>query len=247
LLFEGLCKHWGFYFVAEQDSSLLGASDLQQMIQQMGSHPDWISNVLKSADPKVAIDGNEKIAFNILHRVLVARWLVFRIFIAVAKEQHDGRVPDDLKHAWLLFQILPSLIDGEHVLVAFTNRALRGATSFLLIDLLVDLGLVGVLGSAFNAGRNQFYYVLDEAQVTGTQHMGGFVDLYGKTSKPVLHQIIRTWNTNTVRWRIPFIVSGNGFSLQLFATVTRSSVAKDCIWAAVHEVGNFIEQPTQER
>jgi hypothetical protein len=75
------------------------------MIEQMSHHPNWISNVLESANPKVAMDGNERIASNLLYTVLVARWLVFRIFIAVAMEQHDGNVPDDLKHAWLLFQI----------------------------------------------------------------------------------------------------------------------------------------------
>jgi hypothetical protein len=245
LLFEGLCKHWGFYFVATQDTSWLGASDLQEMIERMRHYPDWTSNVLKSADPEVAIDGNEKIASNLLYRVLVARWLVFQTFVAVAMEQYDDNVPDDLKHAWLLFQILPSVvIDDDHVLSAFATRALRGATTSLLTRLLEDLGPVKVLGSVFNADRDRFYYVLDEAQDAGTQHMGGFVDSTGKTSRPVLCPIIRTWPR---KWNIGFIVSGTGFSLQLFTHASGSGVAKESEWIRVHDVGNFIEQSAQER
>jgi hypothetical protein len=173
LLFEGLCKHWGFYFVAEQDTSRLGAPDLQHMIEKMGHTSGWITNVLESGNSSVALHGNstnEKIAFNLLYRVLVARWLVLQTFITVAREEHNGSVPDGLKHAWLLFQILPSLlIEGAHVLVAFTTHALQGASTQLLTNLLEKLG-PSILGSAFNADRDRFYYVVDEAQVAGKQY-----------------------------------------------------------------------------
>ena len=231
-----------------QDTSLLGASDMQEMINKMSSCTNWISNVLESPTPKVAIDSNETIASNLLTRVLVARWLVFQTFIAVAREQHDGSVPDDLKYAWLLFQILPSLrIGDEHVLEAFTTRALQGATTQLLTDLLANLGPTNVLGSAFDADRDRFYYVLDEAQAAGTGHMGSFVDTTCKTARPVLRPIIRTWDLKLVQWRISFIVSGTGFPLELFTDVLGSGVFKQSAWQVVHEVGNFIEQPIQER
>jgi hypothetical protein len=249
LLFEGLCKNWGFYFVAKPDTSGLGVSDLQEMIQKMGSDPNWIPNVLKSDDPQVALEGNEsneKIAFNLLYRVLVARWLVLQTFIEVAKEQYNGDVPDDLKYAWLLFQILQfPHINGIHVLEAFTSQALKGASTWLLTDLLVELGPSNVLGSAFDNNLHQFYYVLDEAQAAGKQYMGGFTDMHGKTARPVLCPIIRTWGRH--RGPIRFIVSSTGFSLELFTTVLGSGVVKEKPWQSpVHEVGDFIDQATQE-
>ena len=218
------------------------------MIDKMSSCSDWIPNVLEFPTPTVAIDSNEAIASNLLTRVLVARWLVFQTFITAAREQHDGSVPDNLKYAWLLFQILPSLLIGdEHVLVAFTARALQGATTDLLTNLLASLGPTNVLGSAFNANCDRFYYVLDDAQAAGRRHMGSFVDTTGQTARPVLRPIIRTWNSTIVQWRITFIVSGTGFSLELFTDVLGSGVAKESAWQVVHEVGNFIEQPVQER
>ena len=45
------------------------------MINKMS---DWVSKVLQSADPDIAIHSNEKIASNLLYRVLLAWWLVYR-------------------------------------------------------------------------------------------------------------------------------------------------------------------------
>jgi hypothetical protein len=218
------------------------------MIDKMGHKKGWISDVFSSGRPQAGNISNENIAFNLIYRVLVARWHIFQIFIEVAREQHNGSLPDDLKYAWLLFQILPSVrIASDNVFVAFTTQVLQGASTEFLTDLLLNIGPKTVLGSAFDVDRDRFYYVLDEAQVAGERYLSAFADAQGLTRRPVLRPIIRAWNTHTVRWPIQVIVSGTGFSLEGISNVLGSGVAKEPAWQTVHEAGNFIEQATQER
>ena len=99
LLFEGLCRHWGFYFVAALDADRVGSQDLETMIQRMSSDPGWVSDIFKGRDyieVRRANTDNEHIAFNRVLKVLVARWTIFRFFIEVAKELNGGALPNDI-------------------------------------------------------------------------------------------------------------------------------------------------------
>jgi len=110
ILFEGLYRHWGFYFVAAQGTDNIGTRDLGTMIARMASSPDWIDNIFTDPNPEqvlLANAHNERIASNRISKVLLARWTVFRLFIEVAKEINGGVLHDNIRRDWLLFQILP--------------------------------------------------------------------------------------------------------------------------------------------
>jgi hypothetical protein len=90
LLFEGLCKHWGFYFVGAQDTDGIGARDLEEIVRRMSATPGWVNNPFRGegADA-VAAHRNEAIAIMCISKVLFARWKVFQTFIEVARELND--------------------------------------------------------------------------------------------------------------------------------------------------------------
>jgi hypothetical protein len=84
--------------------------------------------------------------------VLLTRWIVFRTFIEVAKEQNGGALPQDIKHDWLIFQILPVvLINGLHPFLAFLNFCLLDMSKDDIWGLLSSFKPETILGSAYNA------------------------------------------------------------------------------------------------
>jgi hypothetical protein len=221
------------------------------MIGRMSTSRGWVDDIFDDHTPKSikkANDNNEKIAFNRLSKVLLARWIVFRAFLAVAMEQNAGNLPDDVKRDWLLFQILPLvLIDDEHPFLALMNACLVGVSTEVLEDLLDEFRPTTVLGSAFDPDRDTFFYVLDEAQVAGDLYKGAFADGHATIPRPVLRPIICAWTSSTSP-AIKVIVSGTGFSLDLFRTVLTSGTGKDTdssAWEVVHETGDFINRDTQ--
>jgi hypothetical protein len=113
LLLEGLCRHWGFCFIAAQGTNGIGARDLECMIERMGSSPGWVRNIFTQLAPEDANEKNESIAHNKILKVLFARWTVFQSFIEVAKEIYGEDLNDDIRKRWLLFQILPQVRFGD--------------------------------------------------------------------------------------------------------------------------------------
>ena len=250
LLFEGLCQHWGFYFVAKRDSDGIGAQDLEGMINRMASSPGWVNNIFTDPRPEKVLftnGNNERIASNRISKVLLARWTVFQLFIDVAKELNGGVLYDDIRTRWLLFQILPNVrIDDKDPFLALIHTCLLGVTSEVLDTLRSPLTPQKILGPAFDPPLNYFFYVLDEAQVAGKQYMGAFSDADGKLPRPVLRPLVQnlaSWDQYAV---IRTIVSGTGFSFELFKQVVTSGVGKgNTAWDSVHSTGEFSDQDAQ--
>ena len=249
LLFEGLCKHWGFYFVSARDTNGIGAQDLEFMIARMWTTQGWVTNIFKDRAQKdiaVADAENEKIVFNQIYKVLLARWMVFRTFIEVAKKQNGDLLPNNIKHDWLIFQLLPVIeVDGKDPFLAFINSCLVGASLETLVKFLDTTGPAVVLGSAFER-RDSFFYILDEAQVAGERYIGAFADASATARRPVLRPIVRAWSSISTGRSIKFIVSGTGFSLDIFQTVLASGIGKvPEKWDVFHCTGDFMNPGTQ--
>ncbi|KAF8240566.1 hypothetical protein L208DRAFT_1384366 [Tricholoma matsutake] len=179
-----------------------------------------------------ANEKNEKIAFNRIYKVLLARWMVFRTFIEVAQKQNGGLLPNNIKHDWLIFQLLPFVVvDGKDPFLAFASLQ-------TLLDLLDVTGPTAVLGSAI--GHDNFFYILDEGQVAGERYMGAFADASATIRRPVLRPVVRGWSRVSTERSIKFIISGTGFSLDLFQTVLVSGVGKvPDQWDVVRNTGDF--------
>lgn len=246
LLSEGLSRYWGFYFVATQDSNGIGSRDLQSMIDIMPSIPGWTSNIFKHRSEegemranKESHATNERIASTRISRVLLARWLIFEAFVNVSKKLNKGNLGEGLRHDWLLFQIHPPVMDnGFDPFLALADGCLAGVDGDVLRTLHLQVGPKKVLGSTFK-DQDSFVYVLDEAQAAGSQHTEAFVDVSGEVSRPVLRPIIRQL-AESDRRDVKIIVSGTGFSLELFKTALASSVSKNgTSWETVYPIGDF--------
>jgi hypothetical protein len=161
LLFEGLCRHYGFCFVAAQGPDGIGARDLEGMIKRMGHSPGWVDDIFTDPAPeKVSIANrqNNSIASDRISKVLFARWMVFQLFIEVAKEIYGEDLNDDIKKRWLLFQILPLVRVGEKdPFLAFINICLVGVTVDVLDSLNTQLTPKDILGNAFDPPHNYFF------------------------------------------------------------------------------------------
>jgi len=114
----------------------------------------------------------------------------------------------------------------------------------LLQQLIEGLEPPKILGPAFNPEHDSFFFAFDEAQVAGKQHLGAFADGSGKQRRPVLRPIIQClleFNKSPIQT----IVSGTGFSLDLFISIATSGVSKGRSWDVVYDTGDFSDQDTQ--
>jgi len=209
----------------------------------------WVDNVFM--DPRGVKNANGKnstIALITVSKLILARWVVFNTFIQVANElELEG---DTIKHDWLIFQILPLVrINGTDPFEALINVALGNVDFEMLLCLRAPLNPSSVLGSSFNSKADSFFYVIDEAQVAGEQYMGAFADRDGSTKRPVLYPIIQyimEWERDIIK----VIVSGTGFSLDLFKPIMKTwGVGKDRpkMFDVIHTTGDFSDPDIQFR
>jgi hypothetical protein len=122
---------------------------------------------------------------------------------------------------------------------------LNGATTETLNNLLDPIGSAIVLGP--ESANSTFFYVLDEGQVVGKQHMGALADSDCRHKRPVLLPIIKAF-ANSRHPTVKIIVSGTAFSLDLFKTVLTSGIGKvPDKWDVVCGTGDFMNRSKQER
>ena len=182
LLLEGLCKHWGFYFVVAQGPNGIGAQDLEGIIMLMSRSRNWTPNVFQhSSTMSTALQCNECIAENRISNALLACWVIFNTFIQEARSIKEGGVlNNDVRHDWLLFQALPFIrYKGMDLFSALIHACLSCVSDTVLQSLRLKYNPWDVLGSAFDLTVSPFIYVLDKAQVAREQYMGAFTDTDG--------------------------------------------------------------------
>jgi len=202
---------------------------------------------------------NRSIASNSLSKVILARWIVFKTFIQVAKELEGVVLLDNIQRDWLLFQVVhlvdingmdpfsalisPAPVDEDE---SMTQPVLDGVQSDVLEYLSAQLSPSSVLGSSFNDTADSFFYVIDEAQAACQIHPEAFADRAGNNKWPVLHPIIE-YMMNSAPDVIKVIVSGTGFSRELFRTLVKDEgVGKDSsMFDVIHTTGDFSDLGTQ--
>ncbi|KAF8225140.1 hypothetical protein L208DRAFT_1409043 [Tricholoma matsutake] len=132
------------------------------------------------------------------------------------------------------------VVDGKHPFLAFVISCLVGASLQTLLELLDATRPAAILGSAFD--HDNFFYILDEAQVAGERYMGAFADVSTTVRRPVLRPIVCAWS----RVRTKGSITHPGFSLDLFQTVLVSGVGKvPDQWNVARHTGDFKNSGTQ--
>jgi hypothetical protein len=240
LLFEGLCQHWGFYFVADRGPDRIGSEDLKTMIETMSHDRDWRGDILKQSSEhrRHSRIANKNIATRAILKVLLARWIVFLTFLEVAKDHNGGALTNYMKFDWLLFQALPFVHIDRDPFLDLIHTCLADVDVKELNSLMASFNPEEALRSDFS--WYQFFYVLDQAQFAGKKYMGCFNDAEGKP-RPVLEPIIRVLRSNI---DIQIVLSGTAFSLDHFRTVSARGVAKDFPWEE-YGTGDFMVEDVQ--
>jgi hypothetical protein len=212
----------------------------------MSRSSGWICNLFQGGHPPTqsAQQLNERIAKYWVSKALLARWVMFDTFIDVAKTIKEGVLDDNVRRDWLIFQTLHLILYNDmDPFLALMNTCFRGVSDEVLQSLHTLYSPSTVLGSAFNSTTDSFFYVLDEAHVAARQYTRAFADTGGSVPRPVLRPIINYLSSSN---SVNVIVSGTGFSHELFETALASGVDKGSLgWDVVHATGDFSNQDIQ--
>ncbi|KAJ7078457.1 hypothetical protein B0H15DRAFT_788970 [Mycena belliarum] len=208
LLFEGLCREWGFYFTAIRDSSYLGSQDISGIVVGLADDFDFEdSRRPGSRDPVLELQSHHLLAHRRLSEVLLARILIFRLFLDVAKK---SKLNGEHKKRWLLLQLISSLGPYVDIFRTMTNTLRYSEehdTQAAISDAIA--GVRHVLGP-----DSHLFLVLDEAQKSAVDLAEVFDAEDGKY--PVLIKMLETWESVFPRESVSFVVAGTEIPSRIF-------------------------------
>jgi hypothetical protein len=176
ILLEGLCRHWGFYFVAV-GSSIVGSSDFYATFSTINAARDYsLARNLKGIDP-LAFPHMGNTTERRLLQLLLSRLLLLNLFIEVAKCSPTGLQQKEHRRLWTLLQVHPEIIKGHFcgdIFADLTGR-LRHTTSENLMNLVKEAHTKLCDLLAAPNGELTLFTVLDEVQEALTLCMGACV------------------------------------------------------------------------
>lgn len=218
LLFEGLCLHWGLYFTCAVDSSSLGSSDIDSVLQRVEKQRGWTTYLPSPSDPSYAssLEANIRLVDKISSEALLERLLMFKMYLEVCSQ--DG-YRHDHRQRWLESQIftknlMPSF-DPFTILNSEINYARMNET---ILDEAIMHTLEDIQ-SIWNMPPGEFFYIaLDEANVGSRMYENSFSDEFG--DYPILKEIIRSWQRRMGHLPVKFVVAGTVIPQEHFQSAT---------------------------
>ncbi|KAJ3849165.1 hypothetical protein EV368DRAFT_85820 [Lentinula lateritia] len=208
LLFEGLCLHWGFYFTCAIDASCLGSSDFPSVLDELTWDKNWTSYLPRTptsdSHHSLSLQVNRRLVYRAVSEVLLARFLVFRIYQDFCSKQGFCL---EQRQRWLELQIFPMNVIPLYDLFGLIKSEIADAC---LSDDELDeamLNLADEIQSTWEIPAGDFFYiVVDEANVASRMHEEAFEDQCGRY--PILKEIIRSLRRRMGHLPVKFIVSG---------------------------------------
>ncbi|RDB22393.1 hypothetical protein Hypma_010467 [Hypsizygus marmoreus] len=268
LLLEGLCENWGFYFTSLVDSSLLGSSDVQNSIRSyVPDSPEFRPNLPAVGSPQYdsALSANRHQAGRIFSQVFLARLLVFDLFVDVMNQLRERDDPQVMlcKQRWLLLQLQPSLLHPriwdvfDHLTTKLshaTNAYINTTTKTLLAlvrQKCIDTAPSPTCGASTiktpSMNQTPLFCVLDEAQYAATQHCSAFKSEDGRAHRPILREIVRTWEGQSCGHGMFMVVAGTGISKDVVDQAMSSAIMKDSKYRWCSDTGAFDDLHVQRR
>ncbi|KAJ3875989.1 hypothetical protein F5051DRAFT_412864 [Lentinula edodes] len=208
LLFEGLCLHWGFYFTCAIDASCLGSSDLPSVLNQLKWDKNWTPYLPRAptsdSDYSSSLQANRRLVYRAVSEVLLARFLVFRIFLEDCSKQGFCLAQ---RQRWLELQISPMNVIPLYDLFGMIKSKITDAC---LSDEELDEAMLNLLDEIQNTWETSagdfFYIAVDESNVASRKHEEAFEDEHGRY--PILKEIIRSLRRRVGYFPFKFVVSG---------------------------------------
>ncbi|KAJ7070096.1 hypothetical protein C8F01DRAFT_976075 [Mycena amicta] len=252
-ILEGLCLNWGFYLCLKEKTEDIGSVDMlgiQDRVELKKSH--LTPNLPPKEDPtfveKLII--NQRLARACFSHVILARLLLFRMFLAAI--MHSGRVISNAdKWRWTLLQINPNLLgspDGDifdqlaSILDSPTYEARRhpssiGPVEFAVMSKVIMHKVTALLRVHSDLGINsgsqacRLYFVLDEAQIAAQALADAFrsqkldPDTGDYVPRPLLREFLVVLE-GLVLAKHGVIVTGTGLDIDLIEDAAKSVIYK---------------------
>ncbi|KAJ7113001.1 hypothetical protein C8R44DRAFT_882037 [Mycena epipterygia] len=208
LLFEGLCCEWGLYFTSAYDASNLGSRDISRVIDALENDRNFSKTLsTHSADFSKKLQYNHHEAHRHFSQALLARLLIFRMFLDIAKE---GGMTEEHKTRWLLLQLFTRFGLYFDIFEQLTTEIWRNDdrdTQENISDA-ID-GIREALGPDLH-----LFCVLDEGQAAAGGLPAAFDAEVGK--HPILLKILDTWESYIPQDLGSFVIAGTEIASHLF-------------------------------
>ncbi|KAF8228667.1 hypothetical protein L208DRAFT_1424348 [Tricholoma matsutake] len=260
LLFEGLCGYWGFYFTSLVDSSHLGSVDVQKSIRTYVLDSPGFRPVLPPPDSpeyESSLKANRDNAARIFSHIFLARLLIFDIFVEIMTEVIKENEPQDVyKQRWLLLQLQPSIIHPhiwdifDHLVgkLSHASDSYINTTTKALLVRVRELFSVDASGDEESTAiQTPLFCVLDEAQYAATQHCGAFRSDHSNVHRPILREIVRTWEGQSFGQGVFMVVAGTGISKDVVDRAMASAIMKESKYRWCSDTGAFDDIQSQRR
>ncbi|KAJ6487604.1 hypothetical protein C8R45DRAFT_993734 [Mycena sanguinolenta] len=231
LTLEGLCHNWGFYFTILSLGVMdLGSRDISGVVQDLNdSGSGFVANVDPSAHSTGILEHNHNLAEQLLGQTVLARLLIFRMFLDIIKE--GGPVVAHDKMKWLILQMQPNLPTGDIFQELIDRLGDYDTSDFSdVLD-----GIREHLGSDFH-----LFFILDEGQEAVKRFPQAFHTDPGKL--PLLIKILDTWNKHIPQESFSCVIAGTDVPMQIFEG---SRYAEQVRWTS--DTGSFDDQELHER
>ncbi|KAJ7137643.1 hypothetical protein C8R46DRAFT_1014362 [Mycena filopes] len=231
LMFEGLCLHWGLYFAAVVDSSSIGSFDVGNTIHHyVPETPGFVTNLSTASGPTqyvLSLRHNRRIAEMRFCEVLLARLIIFRLFIEIIKDRTDVVEP---KKLWLLLQIRPRRagFSGGDFFDRLVQELRNSPPLWVRKQVTEHMDAIRSWCHGPGYGTAPFFLVLDEAQHAARNHFSAFRSQKEESVyRPILREIVHAWVISFFRalglW---MVISGTGIDMDVIEKVLASAVFK---------------------
>ncbi|KXN84651.1 hypothetical protein AN958_12029 [Leucoagaricus sp. SymC.cos] len=256
LLLEGLCDKWGLYFTSTIDSSLLGSSDVQNSINSYVPDSPEFRERLPSAHAsnfKQALQSNQTAARHVFRRVLLSRLIIFHHFVGIMERERTPFSPLDVyRERWLLLQLQPRLAHPNiwDIFDVLTCKLAEASDRFVSMQTQALLERIRNLCSdKLDATQDEtpIFCVLDEAQYAATRLASSFRSDRNGCHRPILREIVRAWQEQTLGRGVFMIVAGTGLSKDVVDQTMASAIMKDSRYRWCSDTGAFATVRSQQR
>ncbi|KAJ6536591.1 hypothetical protein DFH09DRAFT_931293, partial [Mycena vulgaris] len=235
-MLEALCREWGFYFSLSVDSDPMGSIDMQNCIDHRIVDTPGFTPELPEVDFEMLLAKNREISEDCIHQVLLARLLVFKLFLANIIDS-GRRITEDDKRRWTLLQIRPALVGPSHDIFDELSQTLNTCgvdrhRCQLIGD--VVLNQLRHLLSEHSERTGEppteaivLYCVLDEAQLAAATLISAFRSAEDDlTPRSVLRQMITVLASFFLPRQFALTVAGTGVNKTLVDDAMRSAIGK---------------------
>ncbi|KAL5476724.1 hypothetical protein ACEPAI_2910 [Sanghuangporus weigelae] len=248
LLFEGLVRHWGFYFTISVNAlnDWLGSSDMEYTIDKGIPRTKCFirrPHILDARRREDAYVSNHYTAERRVHQVLMARVLMFERFLRMVQETFPLRSINEFKTHWLFLQLRSMRFLGVDVFLELSDILNDANDQYLKIRTRLVHSYLIEIQETFNLDE-EFFLVLDEAQVAIDTLKGCFCSEQGGVGRPVLRPIIKAWREAS---EFPIIVSGTSLSIDVVNDVVTPAVIKRYPFELATKTGAFDNKDHQSR